>query len=110
MKTKHPPTAYAYARTSDPEQRKGGGLVRQTTCKEALEEFCRRHEFTLSPHIYVDDGVPAFEGANATAKHQLGQFLQDARQGRVRPGDCLLVENYDRLSRQSPWAAIGLVN
>jgi hypothetical protein len=28
----------------------------------------------------------------------------------VRPGDCLLIENWDRLSRQNIWAAIGLVN
>jgi hypothetical protein len=75
-----------------------------------LEEFCRRFDFTLGKRVWVDDGVSAFKGANPSPEHQLGQFLVEARKGLVRPGDCLVLENYDRLSRQDPWAAIGLVN
>ncbi len=36
--------------------------------------------------------------------------MAEARKGLIRPGDCLLIENWDRLSRQDIWAAIGLVN
>jgi DNA-binding transcriptional MerR regulator len=107
---KHPrkPVAHPYARISDPDQRKGGGLERQTTAN--LAEFARLFGFDLSKRVLVDDGVSAWKGLNASPEHQLGQFLADARKGLIPPGDCLLLENYDRLSRQNPWAAIGLVN
>src|SRR5262249_33112064 len=96
---------------SDPSQRKGGGLVRQTAeAATPAEHFCEMHGFTLSPRVLVDDGVSAFHGLNATPEHELGKFLLDARAGLYPRGDCLLLENYDRLSRDDPWAAIGLVN
>src|SRR5262245_54951240 len=103
-----PPVVHPYARISKPEQRKGGGLDRQT--KADVDEFARRFGFTLSKRVLVDDGVSAFKGLNASPEHQLGQFLAEARKGLIRPGDCLLVENWDRLSRQDPWAAISLIN
>jgi DNA invertase Pin-like site-specific DNA recombinase len=102
------PIAHPYVRISHPDQRKGGGLERQTTAN--LGEFNRLFGFTLSKRIWVDDGVSAFRGLNATPDHELGKFLSDARKGLIRPGDCLVIENYDRLSRQDPWAAIGLVS
>lgn len=104
------PVAHPYARISQPDQKHGGGLLRQTTCADALKEFCRLFGFALSKRVLVDDGVSAFRGLNATPEHQLGKFLEEARRGTVRPGDCLILENYDRLSRQNPWAAISLVN
>jgi hypothetical protein len=75
-----------------------------------MEEFARRFGFTLSKRVRVDDGVSAFQGLNATPDHELGKFLVEAQKGLIRPGDCLLLENWDRLSRQNIWAAIGLVN
>jgi DNA invertase Pin-like site-specific DNA recombinase len=75
-----------------------------------LSEFCKRFGFKPGTRVYVDDGVSAWQGLNATPDHELGKFLADARKGLIRPGDCLLIENYDRLSRQDPWAAIGLVS
>jgi DNA invertase Pin-like site-specific DNA recombinase len=106
--TATPPVVHPYARISDPAQRKGGGLERQT--KADVDEFARRFGFTPSKRVLIDDGVSAFKGLNATPEHQLGQFLAEARRGLVRAGDCLLVENWDRLSRQDPWAAISLIN
>src|SRR5262245_62560309 len=102
------PVLHPYCRISDPGQRKGGGLERQTTAD--LQEFCTRFGFTPSKRVLVDDGVSAFHGLNATPNHELGKFLAEARRGLVKPGDCLLIENWDRLSRQDIWAAIGLVN
>jgi DNA invertase Pin-like site-specific DNA recombinase len=104
---KHP-TCHPYARISDPTQRKGGGLERQT--KADADEFCRRFGFILSKRIRVDDGVSAFKGLNATPGHELGKFLLDAKRGTVSAEDCLLVENWDRLTRQGPWAAVALAN
>ena len=74
-----PPVLHPYVRISDPTQRKGGGLERQPTPN--LEGFCRQFGFTLSKKIWVDDGVSAFKGLNATPNHQLGQFLMYHLQG-----------------------------
>jgi hypothetical protein len=101
------PVCHLYCRISHPDQRKGRGLERQLAAN--VEDFCQRFGFTLGKHIYTDDGISAWKGANATPEHQLGQFLDAVRRGSVRPGDCLAVENYDRLSRQDPWSAVGLV-
>jgi hypothetical protein len=101
-------TVHPYARISDPQQRKGGGLERQT--KANVDEFARHHSFTVAKRVLIDDGVSAFKGLNATPEHQLGRFLAEARRGLIPPGDCLLVENWDRFSRQDPWAAISLIN
>jgi DNA invertase Pin-like site-specific DNA recombinase len=104
-------TAHPYARISEREQRKGGGLVRQVAeADDKIQEFCRLFGFAQSPRVRVDDGVSAFEGLNASSSHELGKFLIEAQGGVIRPGDCLLIVNYDRLSRQNPWAAISLVH
>jgi DNA invertase Pin-like site-specific DNA recombinase len=102
------PVLHPYVRISDPSQRKGGGLERQTT--NDLKEFAERFGFTISKHIWVDDGVSAWRGLNATPNHELGKFIAEANRGTIQPGDCLLVENLDRLSRQDIWAATSLVN
>lgn len=102
------PVAHPYARISHPDQRKGGGLERQTEAQ--LGTFCQLFGFVQSKKLWVDDGVSAWKGLNATPEHQLGQFLADARQGLIPPGDCLLLENWDRLTRQDIWASMGLVN
>jgi DNA invertase Pin-like site-specific DNA recombinase len=106
------PTLHPYARISDPDQRKGGGLIRQTSeeTQAAIKEFGRLFGFKPSRDILVDDGVSAWKGLNATPDHQLGKFIDRAKRGLVPAGDCVLIENYDRLSRQNPWAAISLVN
>jgi DNA invertase Pin-like site-specific DNA recombinase len=83
-------------------------MERQTTAD--ADSFCREFGFALSKRILADDGVSAWKGLNASPNHQLGQFLADARKGLIPRGDCLLLENYDRLSRQDPWAAISLVS
>jgi DNA invertase Pin-like site-specific DNA recombinase len=102
------PTQHLYGRISDPKQRQGGGLDRQTSADAGA--FARRFGFRTAKRIYVDDGVSAWKGLNASPDHELGRFIADARRGTVRPGDCLLIENWDRLSRQNPWASISLVN
>ncbi|HYT92316.1 MAG TPA: recombinase family protein [Gemmataceae bacterium] len=102
------PTLHLYARISSAEQRKGRGIERQTSAD--VESFCREHGFIASKTILIDDGVSAFKGRHLTPTHALGKFLADATRRLIPPGDCLLIENWDRLSRQNVWAAIGLVN
>src|SRR5262249_2700461 len=103
-----PPVLHPYCRISDPGQRKGGGLERQTTAD--VTSFAERFGFAVGKRVLIDDGVSAWKGLNATPNHELGKFLAEARRGLITPGDCLLIENSNRLSRQDPWAAIGLVN
>jgi DNA invertase Pin-like site-specific DNA recombinase len=93
---------------STPEQRHGTGLERQTSGD--VDGFAERFGFAVSNHDLVDDGVSAWKGLNATPKHALGKFLSDVRRGKIPAGDCLLIEDWTRLSRQDPWAAIGLVS
>ncbi|HKB34923.1 MAG TPA: recombinase family protein [Gemmataceae bacterium] len=75
-----------------------------------MTAFCEPFGFTLSKRVWIDDGVSAFHGLNATPEHELGQFIAEARKGLILPGACLLIENWDRLSRQDPWASISLIN
>jgi DNA invertase Pin-like site-specific DNA recombinase len=105
-------TLHPYARISDPDQRKGGGLIRQTSeeTQAAIKKFGRLFDFRPSRDILVDDGVSAWKGLNASPDHELGKFLDRVKRRLVPAGDCLLIENYDRLSRQDPWAAISLIN
>lgn len=104
-------TAHPYVRISHPEQRKGGGIRRQTAeAVRPISDFCRDHGFRVAARLLIDDGVSAFRGLNATPTHELGQFLQRAKDGAIPRGDCLLIENWDRLSRQDVWAAVGLVH
>src|SRR5262249_37900612 len=53
-------------------------------------------------------GISAFKGKNATIG-ALGEFLRMVEGGRVRPGDLLVVESLDRLSREEGQAALRLV-
>src|SRR5262245_51339483 len=101
------PTIHLYARISHPDQRKGRGLDRQTSAN--VKDFALRHGFTLGKRVWVDDGVSAFKGSHRTPKHQLGQFLAEVRRGTIPAGDCLLVENWDRLSREDIWTAMGFI-
>src|SRR5262245_49171215 len=79
-------TAHLYGRISEPEQRKGGGLVRQVAeSADQAQEFCHLFGFTLSPRVRVDDGISAFKGLNLDPKHELGKFMADVVSGDVRP-------------------------
>jgi DNA invertase Pin-like site-specific DNA recombinase len=105
------PVLHPYARISEPAQRKGGGLKRQgPEAAEAIAAFAGQYGFAVAKRPLVDDGVSAFRGRHLSPAHALGKFLADAERGVVPPGDCLLIENWDRLSRQDVWAAVGLVN
>jgi hypothetical protein len=109
------PHLHLYGRISDDTQRAGSGLTRQAEA-DALAKakaFGDRFGFVLAPKVWIDDGVSAFNPTNNNLdpRHQLGQFLAAARRGvEVRPGDCLLVEVWDRLCRQGPWAAVGFAS
>lgn len=88
--------AYSYIRFSDKKQARGDSLRRQ---KQLAEACCARRGWTLCEATYRDLGVSAFRGKNAIAGN-LGEFLRAVTSGTVQPGSVLIVESFDRISRQ----------
>lgn len=89
--------AFSYTRFSRPEQRKGDSLRRQT---EAARAYAERNDLLLDESSFRDLGHSAYRGSHAEIGG-LSQFLEAIETGYVKPGDYLLIENLDRLSRQS---------
>jgi DNA invertase Pin-like site-specific DNA recombinase len=91
------PKAYSYKRFSTPAQAQGDSLRRQTALAQAWAD---REGVPLDTELdLTDEGVSAYTGANRDVG-ALGAFLQAVREGVVRKGSWLLVENLDRLSRE----------
>lgn len=97
------PRAYSYLRFSTPEQQKGDSFRRQTAL---ATRYAAEHGLELDNELTFEDlGVSAYRGRNA-AEGQLGAFLEAVKSGAVPRGSYLLIENLDRLSRQSPRKAL----
>jgi DNA invertase Pin-like site-specific DNA recombinase len=92
-------TAHPYYRWSSRSQSDGDSLRRQ-------EELSARWHASNCDYILgparVDAGISGFNGANAK-RGRLAEFLQEIRDGIVRPGDVLLAESWDRISRDHPY-------
>ena len=95
---------HSYARFSDPSQEAGDSLRRQ---QDATIAFCKRKGWTLSDLRFQDLGRSGFKGNKQRA---LAEFEKAVDDGRVKPGDVLLVENVDRLSRKGIRQTQNLVN
>lgn len=89
--------AYSYQRFSSIKQKEGDSTRRQTT---AAEEFCRRHGLVLVD-TFTDEGVSGFRGRNFSNESALSEFLKLVEGGSVERNSVLVLENMDRLSRQS---------
>lgn len=97
-----PATAFSYVRFSTPDQAKGDSLRRQT--KRAVE-YCAAHGLTLDTQLSLHDlGVSAFRGSNADVG-TLGEFLNQVKAGKVPRGSHLLIESFDRMSRDHAFDA-----
>lgn len=95
---------HSYARFSDPAQAAGDSLRRQ---QDAAVAFCKRHGHTLSDLRFHDLGKSGWRGNKQKA---LEAFLKAVDAGRVKPGEILLVEAVDRLSRKGVRPTQTLVN
>ncbi len=96
------PKAYSYLRFSTPDQMKGDSERRQL---DAARRYAREHELELDEELTFHDlGVSAFRGKNANVG-MLARFRRAVEDDIVEPGSFLLVEDFDRLSRMSPWDA-----
>lgn len=97
------PKAYSYLRFSTPEQIKGDSFRRQSTL---ATQYCKANGLTLDSELTFHDlGVSAYKGKHAETG-RLGDFLQAVDDGIVKEGSFLLVENLDRLSRQTARKAL----
>jgi DNA invertase Pin-like site-specific DNA recombinase len=89
--------AYSYQRFSSPKQREGDSIRRQN---EAVEQFCKANGLTLVK-TFRDEGISAFRGKNFSNESALSAFLKLVENGTIEKGSVLVVENMDRLSRES---------
>lgn len=88
--------AYSYIRFSTKGQIEGRSLARQT---ERAERYATDHGLTLQDVSFHDLGVSGFRGKNAS-EGALGQFLEAVRENQIETGSWLLLESFDRMSRQ----------
>ena len=99
------PKAYSYLRFSTPEQEAGDSQRRQI---DKARAYARRHDLTLDEQLTFQDlGVSAFRGANVEMG-ALRAFIEAAEGGLIEKGSYLLVESFDRLSRENILAAQAL--
>jgi DNA invertase Pin-like site-specific DNA recombinase len=97
------PLAFSYIRMSTTAQLAGDSLRRQT---ELSKMFAAEHDLHLVEHL-EDIGVSAFKGKNAK-EGALGQFLASVANGDIPEGSFLLIESFDRLSRQEILSSLKL--
>jgi DNA invertase Pin-like site-specific DNA recombinase len=86
--------AYSYVRFSRPEQMRGDSLRRQV---EESTKWATENGYTIRDLKFEDKGKSAFTGSHLEGA--LGRFLSAIVSGVVQPGDSLLIESLDRLSR-----------
>jgi DNA invertase Pin-like site-specific DNA recombinase len=98
-----PIRCYSYARFSSEKQKHGSSLERQL---EAATQYAHSHGLVLDPSTYKDLGVSAFRSKNVGAA--LGAFIEAVDTGKIAKGSYLLVENLDRLSRDTVDVALEL--
>lgn len=98
-------TAYSYRRFSHPSQAKGRSEDRQD---EAAQEWCAKHGHELNLALKPDRGISALVGDNRV-KGAFGEFLRMIAVGKVARGSFLLVEELDRISRESEVRVLNLL-
>jgi DNA invertase Pin-like site-specific DNA recombinase len=102
------PVAHSYVRFSSKPQERGESTRRQI---ERAEAWSARSGIPLSKSKTLNDlGVSAFKGLNWDVG-ALGEFKESiGKSDEVLPGDYLVVENLDRMSRQEVRKAFAKIN
>ena len=95
--------AFSYVRFSTREQANSDSLHRQ---RKSAEEYAARHGLTLDTS-YVDPGFSAHKGRHIV-KGALGRFVKAVEEHRIPAKAVLLIEAFDRLSRQDALSAMTL--
>lgn len=99
------PRAFSYARWSTSIQGSGDSSRRQD---QLAIEYAERNGLDLATEDFIrDEGVSGFAGQNLS-QGALGAFIRAVETGKISEGSYLLVESFDRLSRQTVDEAIEL--
>ncbi|MBS0437048.1 MAG: recombinase family protein [Proteobacteria bacterium] len=99
------PIAYSYVRFSTAKQELGDSLRRQVAM---AREYADKHGLRLSERSFQDLGVSGFKGKNAE-DGALGAFRSAVKSGIIASGSYLLIEQFDRLSRDQVTKALRLL-
>jgi DNA invertase Pin-like site-specific DNA recombinase len=103
-----PQYLWRYGRVSDPAQLKGHGEQRQE--ERDWNGFAEQFGFKVHPKPVFDKGKSGYTAENWNDDSELGKFVKEAERGvKVKRGDCLGCENWDRLCRLNPWAAVAKI-
>ncbi|MFC3033584.1 recombinase family protein [Pseudoalteromonas fenneropenaei] len=112
MQYEYKPKIYSYVRFSSAKQERGHSKKRQT---EMLNEWLADNpniNIPLDQTLDMQDlGVSAWKSYknNLSDNTALGGFLSMAEQGRIAPGSILVIEQFDRLSRDEIVDAMAVV-
>lgn len=96
--------AFSYIRFSSAKQELGDSVRRQL---QLAEDYAKAEGLTLDTHSYRDLGVSAFMGKNLT-EGKLATFISAVVAGKIPKGSYLLVESFDRISRDDADEALEL--
>jgi len=91
------PIAYSYVRFSSSGQKEGDSVERQV---QLGREWAERNGYQYSSESFEDLGVSAFTGANLEEGGNLKRFINAVESGEIAQGSVLLIERFDRFSRQ----------
>ena len=97
--------AISYQRISSTGQIDGHGLERQAS---AAKKYAREHGYQLLTGEWVDKGLSGYTGANKTVG-ALGRIMEGVKSGLIPKGTTLLIEQWDRLSREHRKKALRLI-
>jgi DNA invertase Pin-like site-specific DNA recombinase len=103
------PVGFPYKRFSDPSQEAGDSIRRQNALSYAWSE---KTGIPLDTTLTLEDkAVSGLRGISRTdpERYALAAFLKGIEMGRVQPGDYLLIENLDRLTREQEVPATHLL-
>lgn len=92
--------AYSYIRFSSAPQEWGDSERRQ---EQMAKDHCVKYGLVLSDKSFRDRGISAWKGKNRV--NALGELLKT-----LQPGNTLLIEDNDRLSREDPLTAMNLLH
>lgn len=97
--------AISYQRISSAKQIDGTGIDRQD---KAAKRWAADNGYTLLTGDWVDSGLSGWTGENRTVG-ALGRIIDGLRSGHIPPGTVLLIEQWDRLSREHRKKATRLI-
>lgn len=100
--------AVSYIRFSAKIQERGDSVRRQT---KNAQDLCDRNDLILDNSFSFQDlGTSGFSGANLKEESGLGAFLALLKAGKIPKGITLVLEKFDRLSRQHPMRQLPLID